>query len=182
MRENGVDLDEMERQRSEYYYDWLGAHCQDRTFLECCARVRFRCEFEDGTAAYLTGVKSATPEAREIEQLANLHASNFGAPGPGHKVLKGRAAKQTGKQAKTSAELSKQRSDAGKKKKQVQDPEDALKIKKRFMVYKEAQISDHTVAKLVSEMVADIENPLELKDSPYFLSVDTVKRIAGVKK
>ena len=191
-KRQGYDLQDMVRRRSEFFHD-LKSHAgaiyqhpnkagsgetfrpvslrreDDPRFLSCAARVSFRCDFEDGSSAYLQEFKFSTPQLPEIQQLANLLE---GARSRGFRETEHRPSK----------ELSKKRAAAGHKAAKVQLPEDRKKIKAAFLVRVNGGLSNSAAAREVAALALEDENTLGLVDVPYCLSPDTIKRIAGARK
>jgi hypothetical protein len=158
---------------SDVVYDLIKI---SRDFVEnVYATGRFRCEFGDGTVTTLREYKFLPLSLSERSQLQNVLQESA------YSRKSGPAVKKQSKPI--SDQLRAQRSRASKRKAQVQDPKDILKIKKAFLARKVSDtISDRAAAKLVVDMLKDDANPLQLNGGPYFnIGIDAVKRIAGVK-
>jgi hypothetical protein len=133
--------------------------------------LRFRCDFADGTAAWLTGYKSSTPRLFEKFRLENLLQASAYA----------QKRKPAVKGDKRTSALSAKRAAAGRKHAKVKDPHDCTKIKVAFFRRTNGGISNSAAAREIAELMSADDNPLDLQNGPYYVSADTVERIAKAR-
>jgi hypothetical protein len=132
--------------------------------------TRFRCEFPDGTTIGFNRYQLSPMSLSQMAQLERLFPEL-------------QKDKPAGGGGKTPPALRAKRSNAGKRKARVQDPDDILKIKKAFAARTVGGgLTNNAVARELAELVSEDHKALDLSVPYYNISPDAIRRLVGVKK
>lgn len=183
-KREGIDLSEMDLER-EKFWQWIKTYAGqpaiinkismmdkqrgfiplrfhgnlDPRFLVLCAGVRFCVEFENGSAAYLTGCELRP--LRPVE-LAEAQSLSIDLSGP-------------------SKRLSEQRAKAAKANRSVKNKDDRATIKFAVLRKINNTYTHNQANEEVARLCENPENLLDLKEGPYFITARTVRRITHGK-
>jgi hypothetical protein len=119
----------------------------------------FQCELADGTAIRFREYRFLPLSVNETYQFERQQSRGRG--------------------KRVTPELRAKRSAAGRKHAKVTDPHDQTKIKVAFFRRVNSGVSYSASARELVELLSDDRNPLDLENGPYYVSPDTVERIAG---